>query len=83
MNINTQDVLKKLSGRDKKEIKNAFGAKDFTLFPRLGADSKILPSQWKTWQVLQRQGLGYINGDYESGEFKLNEAGKQVAGEIK
>lgn len=77
--LNTRDIIRKLSGKDIKEIKNAFCSKNFTSFPKLGADSRILPSQWKSWQILQRQNLGYIRGDYESGEFQLNESGKELA----
>lgn len=83
MNIIAKDIIRKLSNKDLKEIKRAFNSKDFTSFPKLGADGRILPSQAKSWQVLQRQSLGYIIGNFESGEFRLNELGKQVAGELK
>lgn len=77
--LNSKDIIRKLSGKDIREIKNAFKAKDFTSFPKLGADGKILPSQWKSWQVCQRLGIGYMRGNYESGEFQLNESGKELA----
>ena len=78
-----KEILQKLSNRDKKEIKKAFMSQDFISYPKLGADGRILPSQWKSWQVLQRIGCGYIHGNDDSGEFKLNELGKIVAAEIK
>lgn len=75
-------ILKMLSNKDKKEIKSAFEARDFTIYPKMGADSKILPSQWKSWQVIQRKGLGLIKGNEECGELKLTEFGKELAKEI-
>lgn len=83
MFYDTKEILRKLSNRDKKELKSAFTSQDFTSFPRLGADLRILPSQWKSWQVLQRQSLGFIYGNEDSGEFKLSELGKKIAEEIK
>jgi hypothetical protein len=76
------NILRKLNNKDVKEIKNS-AQSNYVSFPRLGADGRILPSQWKSWQVLQRYGLGFIKGNYESGEFKLSELGKEIAKEIK
>lgn len=83
MLINTKELLRKLSSKDLKEIKNAFNSQDFIVFPRLGSDSRILPSQWKSWQVCQRMGIGFIKGDFDSCEFKLSELGKELAKDLK
>ena len=77
------NIFRKLSNKDLREIKNAFTSQDFVSYPRLGADGKILPSQWKSWQVCQRQSLGWIVGNYESCEFRLSELGKQIGKNIK
>lgn len=81
--LNSKNIIRKLSGKDIKEIKNAFTSKDFISFPKLGSNGQILPSQWKSWQVLQRFSIGYIKGSAEVGEFQLSELGKQIASEIK
>lgn len=80
--LNSKDIIRKLSGKDIKEIKNAFKAKDFISYPRLGSDSKILPSQWKSWQVLQRYSVAFIHGNEETGELRLSEFGKEIAKEL-
>lgn len=80
--MNTNDILKKLSNRDIKEIKES-KKNNYIVFPRLSRDGRILPSQWKSWQVLQRLNIGMIKGDSESGELILTEFGKSLEKELK
>ena len=80
--MNTNEILKKLSKKDIKVILESKKS-NYTVFPKLGKDGRILPSQWKSWQILQRLGLAYINGNFEMGELQLSESGKELAKEIK
>lgn len=79
MNNKINSIIRRLSNKDIKEIKIAAKSKDFTSFPRLGADGRILPSQAKSWQVIQRNCLGFIKGDFENGELQLSELGKEIS----
>jgi hypothetical protein len=77
------NILRRLNNKDIREIKEVNASKNYISYPKFGKDGKILPSQWKAWQTLQRYGLGYINGDFEASEFKLSELGKELVKEIK
>ena len=81
MNPNTKNILRKLSSKDKKELKLA-AETNYISYPRLGKDGRILPSQCKSWQVLQRTNLAFIKGDFENGELRISELGKEVIKEI-
>ena len=80
MNKN-ESIIRKLGNKEIKEIKESL-ASNYTTFPRLGKDGRILPSQWKVWQNLQRYSIGFIIGSDEEGKFELSEFGKEVAREL-
>lgn len=73
-----KDIIRKLSNKDLKLIRESKHS-NYIILPKLSKDGRILPSYWKTFQVLQREFLGYIKGTDVEGEFQLNESGKQVA----
>lgn len=79
--MDTKNIIKKLSNKDLKEIKIA-AKSNYKSYPRLGANKKILPSQAKSWQILQRHCLAFIKGDFENGELQLSELGKEIAKEL-
>jgi len=81
MTINTKNIIRRLSNKDKKELKLA-AESGFVSYPRLGKDNRILPSQCKSWQVLQRANLAFIKGDFENGELRISELGKEIIKEI-
>lgn len=79
--MNKTDILKRLSNKDIKIIKESKN-NNYVNFPRLGKNGQMLPSQWRSWQVLQKFNIGMIKGDSESGELIITEFGKELAEEI-
>lgn len=75
-------TLRKLSNKDIKELKKSL-SNNYTIYPNLSKDGRILPSQWKSWQTMQRYSIGFIKGNDESGKFELSEFGKEIINLIK
>lgn len=75
------DILNRLSKKDINLIKQS-KKNNYTAYPKMGKDGRILASHWKSWQTLQRYSLGFIRGNPESGKFELSELGKEIANEI-
>lgn len=76
--MNNINIIRKLSNKDLKLIRESKHS-NYVIQPKLSKDGRILPSYWKSFQVLQRAALGFINGNDVEGEFKLSELGKEIS----